>query len=62
VTSAKRREKLATVLFDLAKYLLTAFAAATLFAKEIITWSLAIFSFLLAIALLIIAWFVTPPD
>ncbi|MGH7205291.1 MAG: DUF6722 family protein [Nitrospiraceae bacterium] len=59
---ARRREKLAAVLFDLAKYLLTAVAAASLFTKEVITWLTAILAFLLAIVLLLVAWFLTPSD
>lgn len=62
VKNAKRREKLATVLLDLAKYVLTAIAAASLFAKEVMTWGTAILSFALAIALLTIAWFLIPSD
>jgi hypothetical protein len=62
VKYAKRREKLATILFDLAKYLLTAVAAASLFAKEVITWLTTILAFFLAVILLLVAWFLTPSD
>jgi hypothetical protein len=58
----KRREKLAAVLFDLAKYLLTAVAAASLFTKEVITWATTVVAFLLAIVLVLVAWFLTPTD
>lgn len=62
VRYAKRRERLAAVLFDLAKYLLTAVAAASLFAKEVITWATTVAAFVLAIVLILIAWFLTPAD
>lgn len=60
--NAKRREKLAAVLFDLAKYVLTAIAAASLFTKEVMTWLTALLSFALAIAMITIAWFLIPSD
>lgn len=60
--NAKRREKLAAVLLDLAKYVLTAIAAASLFTKEIMTWLTAVLSALLAITLITVAWFLIPSD
>ncbi len=62
VQNVQRRAKLAGVLFDLAKYLLTAMAAASLFTTEVITWLTAILAFLLALGLMIVAWFLTPSD
>lgn len=62
VRQSKRRERLAAVLFDLAKYLLTAVAAAGLFAKEAITLLTVFVAFLLALGLIAIAWFLTPID
>jgi len=62
VKQAKRRERLAAVLFDLAKYLLTAVAAASLFTKEVITWPTVFAAFVLAVGLVIIGWFLTPRD
>jgi hypothetical protein len=62
VGQAKRRDRLAAVLFDLSKYLLTAVAAAALFTKEVITWPTVVVAFLLALGLIGIAWFLTPAD
>jgi hypothetical protein len=58
---SQRREKLASVLFDLAKYLLTG-ATAAYFLIEPQRPAITVFAYVaLAGMLLLIGWFVTPP-
>ena len=60
--NTQRREKLGNLLFNLSAYLLTAVAASELLTEKEIGWPARIAAVVLAVLIILIAWFVTPPN